>query len=298
MRINDDLISSVVFLCTRLDPPRPEYEVDDPRQFFYRGTAFFVAVPSKVRQDFGYPYLITARHNVQLASDSDLYVRLNTQDGGAQFDVLPPGWRFPEDPSIDVAVLPIAKSHQLYAYKEMPIDLCAQDDFIFDHGIGIGDEIAIVGLFTNRTGLRRNIPIYRSGVIAAMPMEPIDDRKTGQQFKAYLIECRSTGGLSGSPVIAIVDHDRDLSIVQSKIKMKVIGVVRGHWEHQPDFIAPQTDREAMNVGIAMVTPIQHALALIYGEEVAHVRTLNEEQLRRGASPDVFTIGTAVVRKLG
>ncbi len=53
------------------------------------------------------------------------------------------------------------------------------------------------------------MPIVRHGAIAAMPGEPLYDRKTGLSFRGYLLEVRSTGGLSGSPVVAYLGYDRD-----------------------------------------------------------------------------------------
>lgn len=74
------------------------------------------------------------------------------------------------------------------------------------HAIGIGDEVLMVGLFTKRYGYRKNIPIVRGGIISAMPEEPIEDQETGNLYDAYLIEIRSIGGLSGSPVIVFKDE--------------------------------------------------------------------------------------------
>lgn len=44
---------------------------------------------------------------------------------------------------------------------------------IYDHNIGVGDEIAIIGAFFPRIGETKNIPIVRIGTISAMPEEPV-----------------------------------------------------------------------------------------------------------------------------
>ena len=52
--------------------------------------------------------------------------------------------------------------------------------------------------FVGRVGDRKNIPVLRIGSIAAKPDEPIAG--VSHQNPAYLIETRSLGGVSGSPV--------------------------------------------------------------------------------------------------
>jgi len=63
---------------------------------------------------------------------------------------------------------------------------------------GLGDEVAVVGLYTSHHGLTKNIPIVRIGHIAMMPDEPV--MSTRGEVQAYLVEVKSIVGLSGSPV--------------------------------------------------------------------------------------------------
>jgi hypothetical protein len=64
--------------------------------------------------------------------------------------------------------------------------------------IGIGDAVFITGLFSHHPGKARNLRVIRVGNIAAMPDEPVKTQRG--EMEAYLIEARSLGGLSGSPV--------------------------------------------------------------------------------------------------
>src|SRR5260370_40507944 len=65
--------------------------------------------------------------------------------------------------------------------------------------IGLGEEVAIVGLFGSHYGKSRNIPIVRIGNIAAMLEEPVFTKEYGY-IEAYLIEARSIGGFRGAAV--------------------------------------------------------------------------------------------------
>ncbi len=98
-------------------------------------------------------------------------------------------WRFPENGNgADVAVLPWAPPIDPFEYKHIPRKMFATDEAIKEHGIGVGDELAIVGLFTRRHGSQRNSPIVRAGVISSMPDEPFVDDDTGFEYAAYLAE--------------------------------------------------------------------------------------------------------------
>ena len=46
-------------------------------------------------------------------------------------------------------------------------------EVIKKESIGIGDEIFTVGLFNQKWGEEKNSPIMRTGIIAAMPDEPL-----------------------------------------------------------------------------------------------------------------------------
>ena len=53
----------------------------------------------------------------------------------------------------------------------------------------------------------------------------------------------------------------------------LLGLIRGHWEKEGDWLADTDDHEtdSLNTGIAMVTPIQKALDIIDSEELVKER---------------------------
>jgi hypothetical protein len=255
MRIPDIMLRAPVFLC-----------VDIGGQFRMGGTAFFVTLG----RDPAHLYLVTARHCVEHAKAyGDLYVRLNKEDGGSEVLPLDPGWYYSESEADDVVVMPIPMEW-ISPYDIWPFELAtwlATEEVIKQEGIGIGDEVIIVGLFTRRDGKHQNRPIVRSGIIAAMPDEPLEDEYTGLEYDAYLMEIRSIGGLSGSPVLVEIAPGR---VHEHKFEMErrvfyLIGLVRGHWrkealEEFADYGEQET--EQLNTGIAIVTPIQKAVDVI------------------------------------
>ena len=89
---------------------------------------------------------------------------------------------------------------------------------IKENEIEVGEEVFVTGLFSHHHGQSKNIPIVRVGNISAMPEEKIQTKE--HLMDAYLIEARSIGGLSGSPVFVILVCQSAKWAVQTKPKWK------------------------------------------------------------------------------
>src|SRR5689334_11059030 len=90
-----------------------------------------------------------------------------------------------------------------FNYSDIDLVFFLSDEFLTEEArdkyhVGTGDEVAIVGLFYSHFGEAKNVPIVRTGNIAAMPDEPVPT--SHGLTDAYLVEVRSIGGISGSPV--------------------------------------------------------------------------------------------------
>jgi hypothetical protein len=128
--------------------------------------------------------------------------------------------------------------------------------------INIQRRITISGLFHYRQGAKRNIPIVRVGNLAAFAEEKISTELG--LIDAHLIEARSIGGLSGSPVFL---HLGVVRSVDNKVRTSVsgpvlylLGLVHGHFKDVSstgiDQISRNTDGTSLNTGIAMVVPVE------------------------------------------
>jgi hypothetical protein len=261
------------------------------------GTAFFVQLAGE-NPAVNHVYLVTAKHCVADAweSGSDLRIRFTEAGDGvletrtlgvARWHHEPsvtcyPGWMFPEDPAVDVAVLPFASvPGGPGAWTGMPrsigAEMFATTDVCRQHHIGVGDELAVVGLFIKRPGRASNIPIVRSGIIAAMPTEPLVDDK-GRDYDAYLAEVRSIGGLSGSPVFVYLEGDprHPGPAMSHRSQTTLLGLVRGHWDEKmpaaADF-SPDAARDRLkwNTGIAVITPFTEVIALLHRADLVEMR---------------------------
>jgi hypothetical protein len=275
MRIPDDLVSTPVFLGGR-----------DAQRIHYGATAFQIAMPTAGNR-FGWPVLVTAGHNIDRAMEcyGNVWVRLNTDEGGATDVEITEPWIRPDDTSSDIAAIPFPAG--LWSESLLiPPDWFVTDQVVAEQGIGVGEDLVIMGLFSSHVGTKRNLPIVRSGIIASNPLEPLQDPTTGGEFNAYLAEVRSIGGMSGSPVFVVLM--RPLagmpSVLRPGQKTKVfflLGLIRGHWNRDPqadfadDFAESEMGR--LNTGIAMVTPITDVLPLLAREEfVTYGRDMDRE----------------------
>lgn len=137
--------------------------------------------------------------------------------------------------------------------------------------IGVGDEVFITGLLANHPGEFRNTPIVRIGNLAAYPEERVKATGIGE-IDAYLVEVRSRGGLSGSPVYYHAYGSPSsayrpfapnwLSPIEPQ-SFYLIGIVHGHYNQEAGVSdANRKDIEELNTGIAIVVPISQVLAFI------------------------------------
>ncbi len=270
MRIPDHAIKSVVFLCVKTTNGK------NKEKFLIGGTAFFVGIPFEGEPSSTCIYLITAKHNIEEAKKfGNLYLRINSHNEGKYVEVSLNAWDYPPDGSnADFAIAIIAPPSIDFDYLYTPSELIATTQLVREKQIGIGDDIVTIGLHLSRAGTSRNLPIVRSGIIACVPHEdePLFD-KNGNPFQAYLAEIRSIGGLSGSPVFAMLGQGRisDDELEGKLHKGFLMGLIRGHYKRNYATIQSEFGIEEFNEGITMITPISEILNVLYGEEYVKSR---------------------------
>lgn len=298
MIVPDEIRKCVVFVGYRL--PNGEMSL--------QGTAFFTIRQIDITGfDVGFVHLVTAAHVIQNISKKDnfdgaILLRANMKDGTASIietDVN--AWRFhPTETEVDVAVLPFAGPlTEMTDAKVIPYSMFFNDEIREREVIGLGDEVFLTGLFVNHYGRQRNIPIVRAGNIAALPEEKVYSRFG--IFDAYLIEARSIGGLSGSPVFLHLGFDRKFE--KDKLLMGtgqrlgtyfLLGLMHGHYKAplpSDDQLAltdaALLEEEAVNMGIAIVVPSEKILETLEQPMIREQENMIEKRDREqmAAIPD-------------
>jgi hypothetical protein len=218
--------------------------------------------------------VVTAKHVIQhirhRSVDGRVWLRFNAKDGGTKLiETTMTDWEFHPDSMVDVAICWAGSTSEFDALLISEDDIATQD-VIKREGIGIGDEVFITGLFVNHYGSERNIPILRAGNIAAVPSEPV---QTGMgPMDAYLVEARSIGGLSGSPVFVYLDPLRQWSPKGTLLvstgesgggKFHLLGLIHGHYDVSANMAGSDgLKEEAINMGIAIVVPVSKVVEAV------------------------------------
>ncbi len=196
VRVSDFVLSSVGFVVEFVGADS-DFEAHE-----LWGTGFFVAIPSRVVPNASYYCFVTAKHVAEDLNGRRIGFMVNKKGGGVTYlDPVINGWLFhPADASVDVAV---ALFHMRSGLDILPLqqNLFLTPEAIREKKIAIGDEVFFPGLFEQAPGgAKRIMPLLRHGNVAMIPDERI---QVGSGYaEVYLIEARSIGGISGSPVFA------------------------------------------------------------------------------------------------
>lgn len=214
-------------------------------------------------------FVVTAKHIINGAKSrgvENVYLRTNMTDGRllnvkTTFDE----WIEHQDPNVDVVILKLNVPDYMDHLLQKESELMSLDDFK-DSIVSVCDDVIIAGLFTHHHGSNRNLPIIRTGTISALPYENIQTKH--HLMEGFLIETRSIGGLSGSPVFhrKIIDIDRRDIEVAFSFRYKLIGIIYGHYDDKysiKDEVEQDINHyEKINTGIAIITPSWKILELL------------------------------------
>jgi hypothetical protein len=256
-------------------------------------TGFFVSVPSQ-NLPGSYCYFVTAKHVATDLADSEIYFLVNKKGGGTtRMNGVGDAWYLhPTDKTADVAVTQMAMTPDADMIAVPLGDFVTPLD-IRNQTIGIGDEVFATGLFTPVTGSRSLLPIVRHGNIAMIPHEQV---QTELGFAdVYLVEARSIGGLSGSPVWA---RGSLLSAFQSSASGepvpvslvgpgKLLGLMHGHWdvrESKKNDYEVVHDRRGVNLGIGIVVPAMKILETLHSLPLMAQRNDEDEKQMKKSIP--------------
>jgi len=217
------------------------------------------------RYGYGPACLITAAHVLDEISQygDSVSIRLNYKDGTARWmSVNLSRWERHPDKNVDVAFLRIPIELEM-DHAGCPTGMFATTKTAKEDKkeIEVGDEVFFSGLFWQHHGSSHNIPIVRVGNIASLREEKVETQFG--PMDVYLVEARSIGGLSGSPVFMDVIAARRTkeTVIGTMIlnsRFRLVGLMNGHFrgpESQRDFDSmPPDELEKLNMGIAFMTP--------------------------------------------
>lgn len=328
MNVPEHRLRSVVFLVSNGEP---------------FATGFLVGV---LDENVMFPYVVTARHCVTGMAGRDFQVRINLGDGADDLTTRTEDWINHETADV-AAILFEGRPNVHYDLRVEHPGLFVEADYAISAEslwtgdpvppgmntlsfmgrydlskgeyipqarleVAVGDDVFFVSLLYRQPGETKNLPIARFGHVSRMPEEPIVMAEPGGTYarhRAYLVECHSWGGHSGSPVfwcypmtrmlVGPKVDDQQMYVPTTAWSIRLVGLVSGHWDIEQEARVeppPQSGEEAsirtaINSGIAVVTPADAVHELLMREDVVRERKKLGDEFRerekrdRAMSPD-------------
>jgi trypsin-like peptidase len=294
LRIPDTQLKLVGYVCEVVRREGNHVLTADPY-----ATGFFVAIPceSPELNKMEMYYFVTAKHVASDLKDRDICFSANKKGGGITYDIprIAPVWYLhPTDSNADVAVIQVALSPTLLDTSLVSIDSFALPQRLNELNVGIGNDVYSIGLFSPFPGNDKNIPIVRFGNVSMMPAETIQTDLGHTEM--YLVEARSIGGMSGSPVF--VRPTLSMQIARRNgpsvtgflpgTGETLLGMAQGHWDIREEDINKasftQDRKRGVNYGIALVVPAFKIYETIYQPGLVAMRKqLETDTLRQQRS---------------
>jgi len=288
MRVSTHLLKCVGYVAERLPSVIGQEEYDP------YATGFFVGIRSESTGRY-HALFVTAKHVADDLENHEIGFIANTKDGGtAPLSMASDKWFFhpTEASSVDIAVLPFFVDPN-FDIVLVQTELFATPQFLEGQKMGLGDEVFFPGLFTFAPGSKAIHPIVRMGNVAMIPNGEI--QVDGGFADVYLIESRSIGGLSGSPVFirgtiaqdaigATADDERFMGLSSQAY---LFGVMHGHWDIASDINDSRlkfTRKNGVNMGISVVVPAHKLLEVINHPELVAMRARADAELLRSMTP--------------
>ena len=288
VRLETEILKTIVFIS--VDARRPgRLGRSNP----YNGTGFLVGVPDNriplIPKDRTNAYLVTNRHIAQGIDQCEqlqvdrMYVTLNLKDpiNGNRAEKIPLKlsseihWYFPQDPAIDLAVLPVVVSDK-YDFRFISIDQFLSSEIIDTKNVVPGDRVLTGGFYSGYAGLHEIQPILREGVLAMVPDGPMMTT-TCAPGNVFLADVHIIPGNSGSPLFIIPTLGLGVGIggVGAQNAFGLLGVVSGYMSETAGLTlrASTTWNGTINSnsGITMIMPAQQLIDLLNTPELQHRR---------------------------
>ncbi len=272
-RIPDLMLKCVVFLYPSEEAAKSGSSVG--------GTGFLVSKHNPVLGG-SFDYLVT---NTHVAHMGDLFMRVNTQDGGVDIvEFLKSSW-VDHHSGDDVATTPLELDLSWTVQPLILDDVFGSrhsfEERMIELNVGPGDDVVMIGRLIGHDGKERNLPLARFGNVAMMTGEPVRDGR-GSLVEAFLVEMRSLPGFSGSPVFVHIGPGSDRANGKmmpffSQI-IALIGIDTGHTDETHPVIDRRTGqvvnpdwRVRQNSGVAIVSPAWKIDELLNQEELVSHR---------------------------
>jgi hypothetical protein len=279
------------------------------------GSGFLVHVPTSIDPKWGRVYAVTNRHVVE---DGFRTLRLNRRAGGTDVVATKPEEWFLHEDGDDVAILPMDMGEH-FKWWSVGTEKFLDRESLDIYKIGYGDDVFMVGRLISHSGVQRNTPVVRFGTISLMADQGEPIKYRGRSQEAFLVECRSISGFSGSPVFLMSDRvyregdavnvtkprnrkegfarregsivitsNFEVTMIDGTVGPLLLGIDFGHLPHWEEVFKEtrKTEyRSLSNAGIAGVVPSWKITDLLNTPALVGEREKSEEELKERLEKD-------------
>jgi hypothetical protein len=269
------------------------------------GTAVVVQVPLGIENYFQ-QYVVTAAHIVKDDTIGEgPVIRINADEGG--FQLIPTdhdSW-FVEEKD-DLAIIPMEFESKGLNVGVIPTEALLTKAIVEEHRIGPGAEVFVTGRFIHHEGKTKNTPSVRFGSISMMPDEPFKRPGPNEDLEeAFLVEFRSVGGYSGSPVFLCEPPfhlwDKARLLHQWSQSPRLLGIDLGHihdyrrvlkktpkGKYEEDSVEKYYES---NTAMSVIVPAWKLMDFLNREDIVRLRAKDEERTRAQQSAQNRPQGT-------
>lgn len=280
----DELSDCTVFLYRSVE--------DAEKGFDTGGSGFLLGLPWELNAKNRHIYAVTNYH-VAISGGASI-IRLNTKNGkSACIETDPSEW-FHLD-GHDLAVYRIdgwrhfgADSIFDYKYSDFR-EIELTDQIWSKYALGIGDDVVSIGRFIDLSGVQKNQPLLRTGVLANGEILSLGRGKevNWDQEPSYIVEMRSRTGFSGSPVYIYIDPFTprlcNAVISADLMELRITGpwLLGVHWGQLPikGADAIETYLPGASASMLGVVPCSALTALLEDQRVVKERFEYEDRWR-------------------
>jgi len=207
------------------------------------------AMRASDKREFQLVYVLTNSHVV---SGGGRWAKIKTTTDPVVEEISPEGWVHADVDDLAIALLGVNAGYEYVIDFESMI---ATDEKMHLLNVGYGDDVAAVGSGGEPNSWQ---PIMRFGNISSWPITKMTDgRKGGHQVEQFLVEMRSRGGDSGSPVFLWVSpgswRGNGMMTGYDQPGQGFLGIVCGH--------LMANDDASRNSNVSMVVPYSRITAL-------------------------------------
>jgi len=251
------------------------------------GCGSLIGTPSRHTPHF-YPHVVT---NAHVVDHGHRFVRLNKKGGDVVvLKTKPEDWTVSVDD--DLAVLPTYFPPEAIAVSIFTDMFLDESCMVEGWPIYPGDEVLFYGRFVGYDGKEQNKPVMRFGNVAMLPDDKATVRVNDRDQVAFLVECRSLSGFSGSPAFVRLADSRLPAPGSSSPEgwiprgTRFLGIDCGHFPFWSSVYAEKTKSSSRhpgmfvetNSGIAVVIPSWRVLNALNHESVVSQREAEETRL--------------------